>query len=101
MALPRRCAASLRLAARSFLRFAVYDRRVEDPGENGALVGKSETCHASAWPSHRLNSIRLDLDFGIFLVADMRSSAWPSPGSRGLRLDLKVGLSFKSRRVSA
>ena len=61
MALPRRCAASLRLAVKPIQGLAVSDRRVEDLEKLGP-AGKSQTCRASAWQSHLSGHQLLDRD---------------------------------------
>jgi hypothetical protein len=53
MALPRRCAASLRLADELSINLVVYDRGSETLRKEGIAAGKSETCRASAWQSQR------------------------------------------------
>jgi len=52
MALPLRCAVSLRLTERAPFSLAVCDRGSETLRRNGIGDGKSETCRASEWQSH-------------------------------------------------
>jgi hypothetical protein len=51
---PGRCAASLRLAEMVLIIFSVYDPGVGDPEGKRGFAGKSKTCRASAWLSHRI-----------------------------------------------
>lgn len=59
MALPSRCAASLRLAGKTSLNPAVYDRGSETLKQRAVTAGKSETYRASAWQSHSVSSVCL------------------------------------------
>jgi|GEM_PF-4334474 len=63
MALPLRCAASLRLAdCEPLLFIGSSTRRGQRPVRlNEPLIGKSETCPASEWQSH-CNAVKFDAD---------------------------------------
>src|SRR5882724_879243 len=61
MALPLRCAASLRLAGTGSSSFGVSDPGHRPVEIKEAHIGKSQTCRASEWQSHWVGSRPLNL----------------------------------------